>query len=578
MMNVILKISLRNLIRQKRRNILLGIGIAFGTCILIIANAFSSGISDILLNKLIGRIFGHIVVTMQEKDEKTLQIMRDKECIRQAILDNVEGVEYVYENVSTYGRGKGNGTTEFIVLVGVEPDEGFYEEMPVAEGNIRDLTNAGFENPIAVYDTMAEDLNVHLHDTIHAKFQTVYGQSQTARFTVIALLKSGNPFMSFAIFSHLNDLKPLLGFQEYETAFFSVTMEHLKNPKVVIKQADRLHQALEPNVAGYKATLQGNGRKQDVDVLSILPEEEARNTFTPHLQIVAGDLGKTLQDEHAILLSQTMAEEQSVNVGDQVMLSYETRFEGIADPGEYRVGAIFKANEVIKSNMLFLHADQMYATFSPTPPQYAANVAPENPLFPVLSKEWRLLERSPDEKTFRKKHRELKNSDWKGTALDVTTMYEAASGVLKLEQVLNIVTMIAVLILFFIILIGVINTLRMTIRERTREIGTIRAIGMRRLDVWLSFVTEVWLLTLFASIVGTILAFVVMHLLGLITFQNDESFFMIFLVNKHLHFVPTVVDIVINLVIISLITIMTAFFPALRAARMSAAEALRHYE
>jgi ABC-type antimicrobial peptide transport system permease subunit len=138
--------------------------------------------------------------------------------------------------------------------------------------------------------------------------------------------------------------------------------------------------------------------------------------------------------------------------------------------------------------------------------------------------------------------------------------------------------MIAVLILFFIILIGVINTLRMTIRERTREIGTVRAIGMRRLDVWLSFITEVWLLTLFASIVGIILAFVAMHLLGLITFQSDESFFMIFLVNKHLHFVPTVGDIVINLVIISIITVLTAFFPALRAARMSAAEALRHYE
>ena len=65
-----------------------------------------------------------------------------------------------------------------------------------------------------------------------------------------------------------------------------------------------------------------------------------------------------------------------------------------------------------------------------------------------------------------------------------------ASEVLKLEQVLNLITIIAVLILFFIILIGVVNTLRMTIRERTREIGTIRAIGMQKKDVRNVFILE----------------------------------------------------------------------------------------
>lgn len=577
-MNVIFKVSLRNLIRQKRRNILLGIGIAFGTCILIIANAFSHGISDILLNKLIARMAGHIIVSMKEKDEKTFEIIRDKERIKQVIMDNVEGVEYVYENVSIYARGRGNGATEFIVLVGVEPDEEFYEELPVTEGDLHNLSNPEFENPIAVYDTMAEDLNVHLHDTIHAKFETVYGQSQTARFTVIAILKSGNPFMSFALFSHLNDLKPLLDFQEHETAFFSVMIERLKNPRVVIEQADQLHKALVPNVAGYKGRLQGNGQTREVQVISVLPEEKARATFTSQLHITAGNVEETLKAEQEILLSQTMAEELDVEIGDQVTLTYETRFEDTPSSREYQIGTIFKANEVVTHNMLFLPAEQMYATFFPSPPKQTVNVDPKSSLFSVLIKEWLLLDRSPDQKTLEKKHRELNNSDWQGAALDITTMYEAASDVLKLEQVLDVVTMIAVLILFFIILIGVINTLRMTIRERTREIGTVRAIGMRRLDVWLSFITEVWFLTLFASIVGIILAFATMYLLGLITFQNDESFFMIFLVNKHLHFVPTVGDIVINLVIISIITVATAFFPALRAARMSAAEALRHYE
>ena len=86
-MNVILKISLRNLVRQKRRNLLLGMGIAFGMCILVMANALGTGISDLLLNKMGGRVFGHVFVSMSEKDEKKWDIIRDKERIKQVILD-----------------------------------------------------------------------------------------------------------------------------------------------------------------------------------------------------------------------------------------------------------------------------------------------------------------------------------------------------------------------------------------------------------------------------------------------------------------------------------------------------------
>ena len=88
---------------------------------------------------------------------------------------------------------------------------------------------------------------------------------------------------------------------------------------------------------------------------------------------------------------------------------------------------------------------------------------------------------------------------------------------------------------------------------------------------------QVLMLTLFASIAGAILAFAAMYLMGLITIQ-DEGFFAIFLVDKHLHFVPTWTNVVQNLVLIMVITFITAFFPSRRAAKMSVASALRHYE
>ena len=76
--------------------------------------------------------------------------------------------------------------------------------------------------------------------------------------------------------------------------------------------------------------------------------------------------------------------------------------------------------------------------------------------------------------------KEMGRSKFKGIMVSVQSMYETASAVLNVEFALNLITLAAGLILFCIILIGVVNTLRMTIRERTREIGTMRASGCRR--------------------------------------------------------------------------------------------------
>ena len=163
------------------------------------------------------------------------------------------------------------------------------------------------------------------------------------------------------------------------------------------------------------------------------------------------------------------------------------------------------------------------------------------------------------------------------TALDIRTMHETASNIVKLEKVLNLITFLAVIILFFIILIGVINTLRMTIKERTREIGTIRAIGMQRKDVRNLIITETFLLSLFSTIMGTIVAFLVMEI-SQIWEINASSFMNILLVNHRLYFLPNAMSILFNMGLILLITLMTAYFPSKKAAHKTVADALRHFE
>jgi len=195
-----------------------------------------------------------------------------------------------------------------------------------------------------------------------------------------------------------------------------------------------------------------------------------------------------------------------------------------------------------------------------------------------LGKEWVLLKRSATTEEWTRKMQEVSRKKIKATTIDVTSMYETASNILNLEYALNAITIGGVIVLFFIILIGVVNTLRMTIRERTREIGTIRAIGMQKNDVRSIFILETGLLAFFASIAGLILAFIIMGLMSLIKFNVLDNPLGILLVNKHLHFLPSISSILIIVTVITLLSVATAYMPARRASNLSSAEALRHVE
>jgi ABC-type antimicrobial peptide transport system permease subunit len=171
----------------------------------------------------------------------------------------------------------------------------------------------------------------------------------------------------------------------------------------------------------------------------------------------------------------------------------------------------------------------------------------------------------------------MTKTKWKGNSIDVRTMYESADEILQFESAMKLIALVAIIILFFIILIGVLNTLRMTIRERTREIGTVRAIGMHKRDVMRLFITETLLLTIISCLCGIVLAFITMGIISLFSFET-ESILSIILVDRKIYFLPEASSIIINFILILFMAGLTAFFPAKRASKLSSVEALRHYK
>jgi putative ABC transport system permease protein len=131
------------------------------------------------------------------------------------------------------------------------------------------------------------------------------------------------------------------------------------------------------------------------------------------------------------------------------------------------------------------------------------------------------------------------------------------------------------LVMGVIVLFAVVNTMTMNVMERTNEIGTIRAMGVRRGGIRLQFIAEGWLIGAIGATLGAALAFLVAALV------NHAGLTWVPPGNANpvpLHIAVTgspglVLGAWVGLVLVATIA---ALVPANGAARLSVVDALRH--
>ncbi len=183
----------------------------------------------------------------------------------------------------------------------------------------------------------------------------------------------------------------------------------------------------------------------------------------------------------------------------------------------------------------------------------------------VLLKEWEDTEMMRD--------RILKKLKAGGIDCEIRTWQQLSLGYLKMKSYLDTVFALIAGIVLVIVVMTTVNTMGMAILERTREIGTLRALGLKFKGVSLLFALEGAFLGFLGSIAGIVLHSVVWALIRLFPPYYVPPGFSE-KVPVYIDFVPQVLLMLIFCFII--LSTIAAIIPARGAARKNIVDALGH--
>lgn len=304
--------------------------------------------------------------------------------------------------------------------------------------------------------------------------------------------------------------------------------------------------------------------------------------FVKVIQLKEGSLDG-LKNPDGLLLFEEQARKLDVKVGDKLTFSAPT-FKGTNNTIDVTVVAIAANIGMLSSWNTFMNDQglrKLYQLNDETTGAlqiYIKDISKVRPVQESLRKAFaaegfEIMDNDP--RPFFAKFDGVNRESWTGQKLDITNWEDETSFVQWFVTILTVAATTVIFVLTIIIGVGIMNVMWISIRERTREIGTLRAVGMQRRSVLAMFVTEGFLLGIMGTTAGVIIGGIVSFLLNNAAIKLPKGAQLV-LMSEKLIVAPTAGWIVFAIVFITGAITIISVIPSFLAARLKPISAMSH--
>jgi putative ABC transport system permease protein len=338
-------------------------------------------------------------------------------------------------------------------------------------------------------------------------------------------------------------------------------------------------ESVSPRGRGW-AKLVSETSSMQVAIGGLLISQEPR--FKEVIEVVEGKVDG-ISEPGKVLIFQEQAKKLGVKVGDSLVISSETA-RGISNTLDVEVVAIAKDLGILSAWNIYLHDDSLRQLGQLNSESTGAlhilvkdmsRIPQDLDLLRGAFEKAGFILMDRETKPFWEKFQSVNREDWTGQKIDITTWEEEMSFFKWTTTAIDGLMYVLTTVLLIIIGIGIMNSMWIAIRERTREIGTLRAIGMQRRRILAMFVIEAFSLGVLGTVAGALLGIIGVVILNAASITVPEGARM-FLMNSELHLLADPSQIFMGMMIITGCTTLIAMFPSIHAARLKPVTAMSH--
>jgi len=307
------------------------------------------------------------------------------------------------------------------------------------------------------------------------------------------------------------------------------------------------------------------------------------------LVVTEGSLEDVLSLENAVILPQPAAERLGVEVGETILIKLET-LTGQHNVGELLVTAFVEDQERFGISAAYVSRAYLNSLLGLGPEEYQMlnMFLTDLSLVESFTRSFREGLLAPGEEQEEEEPaatvtvggvsldpvpRQERVSRWQGTRYRVMNINQIMEPVELAVGVLNRVGLVIFIILLLVTMVGITNTFRMVLLERTKEIGTMRAFGMHRRQVQLIFLWEAVLLGLVGCAAGLALSGLIVLVVGNLPLNVDPSL-QFFLKQGRITFRLSPGSALLNMSLVVFTSLLAAYWPSRAAGRLSPIKAL----